>query len=51
MKLDKGHFVGREALARRRSRSGGCAASSLAEPRAVALGSEPVRVGGASSAA
>ena len=48
-KLDKGDFVGRDALvARRRARAAGCAASTLADARAVALGSEPVRVGDAS---
>jgi glycine cleavage system aminomethyltransferase T len=46
VKLDKDEFVGRDALAaaepERRLRC-----LTLADPRAVALGSEPVRVGGA----
>ncbi len=48
VKLDKGEFIGRDALLKRREAP---AASRLAclvldEPRAVALGSEPVRIDG-----
>ncbi|HET9781261.1 MAG TPA: FAD-dependent oxidoreductase [Candidatus Dormibacteraeota bacterium] len=47
VKLDKGDFIGREALRKKRDSP---AATKLAclvldEPRAVALGSEPVRIG------
>jgi 4-methylaminobutanoate oxidase (formaldehyde-forming) len=49
VRADKGEFVGREALLERRNGKG--AARSLAcivldDPRAVTLGSEPVRAGG-----
>jgi glycine cleavage system aminomethyltransferase T/glycine/D-amino acid oxidase-like deaminating enzyme len=48
VKLDKGEFVGRSALLKKRDSP---AATKLAclvldEPRSVALGSEPVRIGG-----
>ena len=47
VKLDKGPFLGRDALlAARRSRSGCSCCLTLDDPRAVALGSEPVRVDG-----
>ena len=36
----------RRARGARRARAAACAASTLADPRSVALGSEPVRVGG-----
>ena len=45
VKLDKGDFVGREALAAPASPSACSGASTLDDPRAIALGSEPVRVG------
>jgi 4-methylaminobutanoate oxidase (formaldehyde-forming) len=46
VKLDKGDFIGRDALAAREEPSRRLCCLVLAEPRAVALGSEPVRVGG-----
>jgi glycine cleavage system T protein len=49
VKLDKGDFLGRDALleARERAPERLLACLVLEDPRAVALGSEPVRVGGA----
>jgi 4-methylaminobutanoate oxidase (formaldehyde-forming) len=47
VKLDKGEFLGREALAAATEPERRLACLVLADPRAVALGSEPVRVGGA----
>ena len=50
VKLDKGEFVGREALAaatRGWPSATACAACVLDDPRAVTLGSEPLRVDGA----
>jgi 4-methylaminobutanoate oxidase (formaldehyde-forming) len=44
VKLDKGEFIGREALERAEPRQK-LACVVLADPRAVALGSEPVRHG------
>ena len=46
VKLDKGEFIGRDALAARREPERRLCCLTLADPRAVALGSEPVRVGG-----
>jgi 4-methylaminobutanoate oxidase (formaldehyde-forming) len=46
VKLDKGDFIGREALAARTEPERRLACLVLAEPRAVALGSEPVRIEG-----
>ncbi len=46
VKLDKGDFSGREALLRRRRPERRLCCLVLADPRAVALGSEPVRVAG-----
>jgi glycine cleavage system aminomethyltransferase T len=46
VKLDKGEFVGREALAVQTEPERRLACIVLAEPRAVALGSEPVRIEG-----
>ena len=50
VKLDKdGGFIGREALAEAEGGAGrgrSSAASTLADPRSVALGNEPVRIGG-----
>ncbi len=46
VKLDKGDFVGRDALARAAEPERLLRCLTLADPRAVALGSEPVRVGG-----
>jgi 4-methylaminobutanoate oxidase (formaldehyde-forming) len=46
VKLDKGDFVGREALLAAQEPDRRLACLVLAEPRAVALGSEPVRVDG-----
>jgi glycine cleavage system T protein len=46
VKLDKGDFIGRDALAARRAPARKLACIVLGEPRAVALGSEPVRIGG-----
>ena len=45
VKLDKGDFVGREALVAAPRAGAAAALPTLADPRAVALGSEPVRVG------
>ncbi len=45
VKLDKGDFIGREALAASGEPSRKLCCLVLDEPRAVALGSEPVRVG------
>ena len=45
VKLDKGDFVGREALATAPESERRLRCILLADPRAVALGSEPVRVG------
>jgi 4-methylaminobutanoate oxidase (formaldehyde-forming) len=47
VKLDKDDFLGREALAARREPKRVLCCLTLDEPRAVALGSEPVRVGDA----
>jgi 4-methylaminobutanoate oxidase (formaldehyde-forming) len=50
VKLEKGEFVGRDALARvagGRSTGRTLCCLTLSDPRAVALGSEPVRVGDA----
>ena len=47
VKLDKEAFVGREALAAAAEPERRLRCLSLADPRAVALGSEPVRVGDA----
>ena len=41
-----GGFLGAEALRDAGAARGGCAASSLEDPRSVALGNEPVRVDG-----
>jgi glycine cleavage system T protein len=46
VKLDKGDFVGRDALLERREPERRLACLVLADPRSVALGSEPVRIGG-----
>ena len=46
VKLDKGDFVGRDALVERREAEKRLACVVLDDPRAVALGSEPVRVDG-----
>jgi glycine cleavage system aminomethyltransferase T/glycine/D-amino acid oxidase-like deaminating enzyme len=46
VKLDKGDFVGREALLPAQESERRLACLLLADPRAVALGSEPVRIGG-----
>jgi 4-methylaminobutanoate oxidase (formaldehyde-forming) len=46
VKLDKGDFVGRDALAAAREPERLLRCLTLSDPRAVALGSEPVRVGG-----
>jgi 4-methylaminobutanoate oxidase (formaldehyde-forming) len=45
-KLDKGDFVGREALLQRSEPTRRLACLVLDDPRAVALGSEPIRVDG-----
>lgn len=45
VKLDKGDFVGREALAGRAEPDRRLCCLTLSDPRSVALGSEPVRVG------
>jgi 4-methylaminobutanoate oxidase (formaldehyde-forming) len=47
VKLDKGEFVGRDALLANKEPERRLACLVLAEPRAVALGSEPVRIEGA----
>jgi glycine cleavage system aminomethyltransferase T/glycine/D-amino acid oxidase-like deaminating enzyme len=46
VKLDKGDFIGREALLAAQEPERRLACLVLAEPRAVALGSEPVRIEG-----
>ena len=46
VKLDKGDFIGREALVARDEPERMLRCLTLEEPRSVALGSEPVRVGG-----
>jgi glycine cleavage system aminomethyltransferase T len=46
VKLEKGDFVGRDALLERREPERRLACLVLADPRSVALGSEPVRIGG-----
>jgi 4-methylaminobutanoate oxidase (formaldehyde-forming) len=46
VKLDKGDFIGREALLERQEPEKRLACLVLDDARAVALGSEPVRVGG-----
>jgi glycine cleavage system aminomethyltransferase T/glycine/D-amino acid oxidase-like deaminating enzyme len=46
VKLDKGEFIGREALIERRDAERKLACLVLEDPRSVALGSEPVRVDG-----
>jgi 4-methylaminobutanoate oxidase (formaldehyde-forming) len=46
VKLDKGDFVGRAALLAAQEPERRLACLTLAEPRAVALGSEPVRIDG-----
>jgi 4-methylaminobutanoate oxidase (formaldehyde-forming) len=46
VKLDKGEFIGREALLERTEPDRRLACLVLDDARAVALGSEPVRVGG-----
>jgi glycine cleavage system T protein len=48
VKLDKGEFIGRAALLKKREASAGTrlACLVLEDPRSVALGSEPVRIGG-----
>ncbi len=45
VKLDKATFLGREALLRRQEPEVRLCCLTLADPRSVALGSEPVRVG------
>ena len=53
VKLDKGEFIGRDALLARDGKAPErrLACLVLADPRSVALGSEPVRIEGTSSAA
>jgi 4-methylaminobutanoate oxidase (formaldehyde-forming) len=46
VKLDKGEFIGRDALAARSEPERLLRCLTLADPRAVALGSEPVRIDG-----
>jgi glycine cleavage system aminomethyltransferase T/glycine/D-amino acid oxidase-like deaminating enzyme len=46
VKLDKGEFIGREALLAAQKPERRLVCLTLADPRAVALGSEPVRIGG-----
>ena len=46
VKLDKGDFIGREALVSRQEPARRLCCLVLGDPRAVALGSEPVRVDG-----
>ena len=46
VKLDKGDFIGRDALLGRQEPERRLACLVLADPRAVALGSEPVRIDG-----
>src|SRR6185295_18192157 len=45
VKPDKGDFVGRDALLGKREPGRRLRCLTLADPRAIALGSEPVRVG------
>jgi glycine cleavage system aminomethyltransferase T len=45
VKLDKGEFIGREALMAAPDPDRRLRCLTLTDPRAVALGSEPVRVG------
>jgi glycine cleavage system aminomethyltransferase T/glycine/D-amino acid oxidase-like deaminating enzyme len=47
VKLDKGDFIGREALLERRDPERRLVCLVLDDPRSVALGSEPVRIDGA----
>ena len=47
VKLDKGEFIGRDALLERQEPERRLACLVLDDPRAVALGSEPVRIDGA----
>jgi 4-methylaminobutanoate oxidase (formaldehyde-forming) len=49
VKLDKGDFIGRHALMERKEPERRLACLVLADPRAVALGSEPVRIDGATA--
>src|SRR6185295_2984962 len=49
VKLDKGDFIGRDALVERQEPERRLACLVLADPRAVALGSEPVRIDGAAA--
>ena len=49
VKLDKGDFIGREALLAAQEPERRLCCLTLADPRAVALGSEPVRVEGAAA--
>ena len=49
VKLDKGDFLGREALLERPEPERKLVCLVLADPRAVALGSEPVRIDGITS--
>jgi 4-methylaminobutanoate oxidase (formaldehyde-forming) len=51
VKLDKGDFIGREALVKARETQSPTRLACLVldDPRSVALGSEPVRIGGAIS--
>jgi 4-methylaminobutanoate oxidase (formaldehyde-forming) len=46
VKLDKGDFIGRDALVERQEPERRLACLVLEDPRAVALGSEPVRIDG-----
>jgi len=46
VKLDKGDFVGRDALLAAQEPERRLSCLVLSDPRAVALGSEPVRIGG-----
>jgi glycine cleavage system aminomethyltransferase T len=46
VKLDKGDFIGRDALLERQEPEHRLACIVLADPRSVALGSEPVRIDG-----
>jgi 4-methylaminobutanoate oxidase (formaldehyde-forming) len=46
VKLDKGDFIGRDALLERQEPERLLVCITLADPRAVALGSEPVRIDG-----
>ena len=48
VKLDKGEFIGREALLKAQEPERRLACVVLADPRAVALGSEPLRIDGES---